>query len=323
MRTAFIETLCELAEEDERIWLLCGDLGYSVLEVFAARFPARFVNAGVAEQNMVGVAAGLALSGNVVFIYSIANFPVMRCLEQIRDDICYHSANVKIVAVGGGLSYGSAGYSHHAVEDLAVMRAMPNMVVVAPGDRVETRLATREIAGHVGPCYLRLGNAGASPVYTAEPRFQLGKAILVRHGNDAALLSTGGMLSTVVQAADMLKQHGVTTRVLSLPTVKPIDTAAIMSAASDCGLVCVVEEHGLVGGLADAVARCLAGVSSASVRYLTLDTDRLVQEAAAGSQGQLLAKHALTAQRIAWTLERALASSSRADACTSSVRHGG
>ena len=142
MRTAFTETLCKLAEQNQRIWLLTGDLGFSVLERFAERFPGRYVNMGVAEQNMMGVAAGLALCGKVVFTYSIANFPVMRCLEQIRNDVCYHNLNVKIVAVGGGVAYGAMGYSHHAVEDLAVMRAMPNMTVLAPGDAVEARLVT-------------------------------------------------------------------------------------------------------------------------------------------------------------------------------------
>src|SRR5438874_9377638 len=143
MRTAFVDTLCELAERDDRIWLLCGDLGYSILERFADRFPERYVNVGVAEQNMTGVAAGLALCGKVVFTYSIANFPVMRCLEQIRNDVCYHDANVKVVAVGGGFAYGALGMTHHATEDLAVLRALPRMTVVAPGDPVETDAAVR------------------------------------------------------------------------------------------------------------------------------------------------------------------------------------
>jgi len=183
MRTAFIKTLCELAEQDERIWLLCGDLGYSVLEGFSSRFPNRFVNVGVAEQNMTGIAAGLALSGKVVFIYSIANFPVMRCLEQIRNDVCYHNLNVKIVTVGGGLTYGSLGYTHHGVEDIAVMRVLPNMTVIAPGDPVEARLATQAILNTPGPCYLRLGKAGEPVVHQIEPEFQVGKAISLQLGS--------------------------------------------------------------------------------------------------------------------------------------------
>ncbi len=143
MRTAFVETLCELAAADPRICLVTGDLGYSVLERFQERFPDRYINAGVAEQNMTGVAAGLALAGWIPFTYSIANFPTMRCLEQIRNDVCHHQLPVRIVAVGGGFAYGPAGYTHHGVEDLAVMRSLIGMTVLAPGDPHETRLATR------------------------------------------------------------------------------------------------------------------------------------------------------------------------------------
>ena len=147
MRTAFIEALCEEAVLDDRIWLLTGDLGYSVLECFAESFPDRYVNVGVSEQNMAGLAAGLAFCGKIVFIYSIGNFPVMRCLEQIRNDTCYHNLNVNIVAVGGGLAYGAAGYTHHAIEDLGVIRTLPNMTIIAPGDPIETKLAIKNILG--------------------------------------------------------------------------------------------------------------------------------------------------------------------------------
>src|SRR5436189_1736405 len=157
MRLSFIQSLCEAAERDGRVHLLTADLGYSVVEPFARAFPRRFTNVGVAEQNLIGVAAGLALCGKVAFVYSIANFPTLRCLEQIRNDVCYHDASVKIVAVGGGFAYGALGMSHHATEDLAVMRAIPRMTVVAPGDPVEAELATRAIAASPGPCYLRLG----------------------------------------------------------------------------------------------------------------------------------------------------------------------
>ena len=143
MRTSFIDTLCQVAENDRRVWLVTGDLGYSVLEKFSSKFPERYLNAGVAEQNMVGVAAGLAMTGKVVFVYSIANFPTLRCLEQVRNDVCYHKLSVKIVAVGCGLAYGGHGYTHHGVEDLGVMSLLPHMTVIAPGDPVETRWATR------------------------------------------------------------------------------------------------------------------------------------------------------------------------------------
>jgi transketolase len=258
MRTAFIDTLCELAAEDERVWLLTGDLGYSALERFAAAYPRRYVNVGVAEQNLAGIAAGLARCGRLPFIYSIANFPTLRCLEQIRNDICYHEGAVKIVAVGGGFTYGAQGYTHHGVEDLAIMRALPNMTVVAPGDPVETRLATRAIVQQPGPCYLRLGKAKEPIVHEVEPEFQLGKAILLRQGWDVALVSTGGMLQETVTVARRLEAEGVGARVLSMHTVKPIDEDAVLRAARETGAVVTVEEHRLTGGLGSAVADVLA-----------------------------------------------------------------
>lgn len=270
MRTTFIKTLLDLAEHDERIWLLCGDLGYSVLERFAERFPGRFVNVGVAEQNMTGVAAGLALCGKIVFTYSIANFPIMRCLEQIRNDVCYHNLNVKIVAVGGGLAYGSAGYSHQALEDLAVMRAMPNMTVIAPGDPTEVRLATQAIAGYPGPCYLRLGKGGEHRVHSAEPQLRLGEAIWLRHGSSVTFISTGAILTEASKAVEHLNEMGISTGLISMHTIKPLDAETILEAARMSGLIVTVEEHSTFGGLYEAVAGVLANAMSIKARCLPL-----------------------------------------------------
>ena len=200
MRTAFIETLLELARQDPRIVLITGDLGFGVVTPFMAELPQQFVNAGVAEQNMTGLAAGMALSGKIVFAYSIANFPVIRPLEQIRNDVCYHNANVRIMAVGGGMAYGSLGLAH-ATEDIALMRALPNMMVVAPGDPVEARLAVRGLIAYQGPAYLRLGRADEPVVHQVTPQFELGKAITVRQGRDVTLIATGGMLYNAIGAA--------------------------------------------------------------------------------------------------------------------------
>src|ERR1700674_158007 len=174
MRAAFFRALMDVASNDQRITLIVGDLGFGVVEPFAKQFPAQFLNAGVAEQNMTGVAAGMALMGRVVFTYSIANFPTLRCLEQIRNDVCYHRANVKIVALGGGFAYGALGMTHHATEDLAILRALPEMTVIAPGDPIETVHATRAIASTPGPVYLRLGRAGEAAIHTGPLEFQLG-----------------------------------------------------------------------------------------------------------------------------------------------------
>ena len=258
MRTSFIETLCDVAARDERVWLLTADLGYSVLEVFRDRFPKRYVNVGVAEQNMAGIAAGLARCGKIPFIYSIANFPTFRCLEQIRVDICYHEVNVKIVAVGGGFSYGAQGYTHHGIEDLAVMRSLPGMTVVAPGDPWETRGATDAISRHDGPCYLRLGKAKEPVVHLQKPKYELGRALKLREGRDLTLISTGAMLEETVRAADRLASLGLGVRVLSMHTVKPIDQEAILAAAKETGGIVTVEEHSLVGGLGSATADVLA-----------------------------------------------------------------
>jgi transketolase len=267
MRTTFIESLCAVAERDKRVWLLTADLGYSVLERFRERFLDRYVNVGVAEQNMVGIAAGLARSGKVPFVYSIANFPTFRCLEQIRNDVCYYHANVKIVAVGGGFTYGPQGYTHHGIEDLAILRALPGMTVVAPADPVETRLATQAVAALDGPCYVRLGKAKEPVVHDGEPNFVIGNAIPVRIGSDLTLVSTGGMLKEAVSVADRLRAQGVSVRVLSMHTVKPLDAEAILRAARETGRIVTVEEHSVTGGLGSAVADVLAQAGVAPVFY--------------------------------------------------------
>lgn len=307
MRNTFIETLCSLAQADERIWLLCGDLGFSVLEVYAAKFPDRYVNVGVAEQNMTGVAAGLAMSGKIVFTYSIANFPVMRCLEQIRNDVCYHNVNVKIVAVGGGLAYGPQGYTHHGVEDLAVTRVLPNMTVLAPADPVETRLATRAAAAHAGPCYLRLGKAKEPLVHSSEPSFEIGRAIQFRQGTDVTLITTGGVLEIAVAAGDELEKSGVSVNILSMPTVQPIDRDAILSAAERTRRIITVEEHG-VGGLGAAVAEVLAP-SGLSCAFSAMHLPRQAFTHA-GSQEVLRAQAGLTPSRIVETVRKLLSRSS-------------
>ncbi len=258
MRTAFIRTLEEAAAVDDRVTLIVGDLGFGVVESFAKRFPDRYLNAGVAEQNMTGIAAGMALSGKVVFTYSIANFPTLRCLEQVRNDVCYHKANVKIVAVGGGFVYGSLGMTHHATEDIAIMSALPNMTVIAPGDPVEAAAATRAVIQWEGPCYLRLGRAGEPLVHRSAIDFKIGKAIQVCGGADLTLISTGGILPTAVAAAGELQKQGVAARVLSMHTVKPLDKEAVLTAARETRAIATIEEHSILGGLGSAVAGVLA-----------------------------------------------------------------
>jgi transketolase len=295
VRTAFIEQLCSLAEQDDRIWLVCGDLGYSVLETFSGRFPSRYLNAGVAEQNMTGIAAGLALVGKTVFTYSIANFPILRCLEQIRNDVCYHKLNVKVVAVGGGLAYGSHGYTHHGVEDLAIMNALPNMAVAAPADPIETRAITTLIANHQGPAYLRLGKAGEPILHSRGIDVQFGKAIQVVDGRDLTIISIGGMLGTVLKASEALRLRGIHGRVLSMPFLSPLDTEAILNASEETAAILTVEEHG-PGGLGTAVAEALA-TRGRAVAFQSLRLERSPIRTS-GSQEELRSAQGLSVEGI-------------------------
>ena len=258
MRTAFIRTLVELAERDERVNLVVGDLGFGVVEPFANKFPKRFVNAGVAEQNMTAIAAGMALCGKVIFTYSIANFPTLRCFEQIRNDVCYHNANVIVVSVGGGLAYGSLGMTHHATEDIAVMRALPGLSVIAPGDPLEAEFATRALVAQPRPAYLRLGRSGEPQVHYNGIDFQLGHATQLVDGDDLTLIATGTMLHTAVRVGERLCENGIHARVLSMHTIKPLDTHAVLAAARETRAIVTVEEHSITGGLGSAVGEVLA-----------------------------------------------------------------
>lgn len=258
MRTAFIEGLLEAARARPDVMLLTADLGFSVLERFRDALPAQYLNVGVAEQNMMGIAAGLADVGKTVFTYSIANFPTMRCLEQIRNDVCYHGYPVRVVAVGGGFTYASQGYTHHGVEDIGVMRTLPGMVVIAPGDPAEALAATKALCTLPGPAYLRLGKAGEPKVHAGPIDFAIGKALEVRAGSDVTLVSTGGMLVHTMETAEALAREGVSARVLSMHTVKPLDAAAIERALAETRAVITVEEHNVGSGLGAAVAQVVA-----------------------------------------------------------------
>lgn len=258
MRDSFIAALTEIAEKNERVALITGDLGFGVLQNFAKRFPKQFINAGVAEQNMTALACGMALSGWKVYTYSIANFTTLRCLEQIRNDVCYHDADVTVVSVGGGFSYGQLGMSHFATEDLAILRALPNMKVVAPSETWETSDLTHILANQKGPTYLRLDKGqGGVPRLEGEAA-QLGKARQLRDGTDVTLMAIGAIVSEAIKAAENLKQHGINARVLAFNSLKPIDQDAIIRAAEETGGIITVEEHSTIGGLGGAVAElCL------------------------------------------------------------------
>lgn len=262
MRDTVIRTLIELGKEDKDVELITGDLGFGVLKSFWETLPNQFINAGIAEQNMTGVAAGMALEGKKVFTYSIGNFPTLRCLEQIRNDCAYHNANVNVICVGGGYVYGSLGMSHHATEDIAILRALPDVTVICPGDPIEAALAVKKIAQTDGTCYLRLGRGGEQNVNTVINEFEIGKAYKLRDAKDmnkkVAVFSTGAILEETTKACDMLEEQGIAVEQYSFPTVKPIDRAVIEDCANRFDNIFTVEEHNIVGGFGGAVAEVLA-----------------------------------------------------------------
>jgi transketolase len=249
MRTAFIKQLIEEAKQNDKIFLLVGDLGYSVVEPFAELFPDRYLNVGIAEQNMTGIAAGLAMEGYNVFTYSIGNFPTLRCIEQIRYDVCYHNLSVKVVAVGGGYAYGPLGTSHHTTEDIAMLRSIPNMTVCAPADPDEAKAATTFFSNSFSPGYLRLGKAG-EPIAHESPIADITKVLELKKGENTAIISTGG---TLIQAKKHITNNHLNWGLYSIPFIKPIDKDGILNLCNHYKTIYTIEEHQQSGGFGSAI----------------------------------------------------------------------
>lgn len=302
MRKAFNQELLEIAKKDPKVFMVLADIGYGEIEDFAENFPDRFINCGVAEQNMTGVACGIAMEGNTAITYSIANFPTLRCLEQVRNDVCYHNANVKIIIIGGGMAYGPLGISHHSTEDLAIMRALPNLVVVAPCDIPEARAATHAMMAYKGPVYYRCGYKNEPNVHDFPVNFEIGKAIQVKEGQDATVIFTGTIGHNCKLAVEELPKVGINCRLLSMHTVKPIDKEAIIKAAKETGLIVTVEEHNVMGGLGGAVTEVLMdeGVGDVKFKRLALPD---VNVSKIGSQEWLRDQYGLGIKDIANTIK--------------------
>lgn len=258
MRNTFIQTLIEEAIKDERIFLITPDMGFSVLEAFRDLFPDRFLNVGIAEQNAIGVAAGLALSGKIVYVYSIIPFVTMRCFEQVRVDVAYMNTNVRLVGVGAGLSYGPAGATHHSIEDIAIMRALPNMTICCPGDPIEVREIVKQSVAYNGPLYIRLGKNGEPKIHSEDTKIDIGKAIEVTQGDDLALVTTSNMLEQGKLWVGEWAKEGKYASLISMPTIKPFDVAAIHKLIEKKIPIYTLEEHSIIGGLGSAVAEVIA-----------------------------------------------------------------
>ncbi|OIO00658.1 hypothetical protein AUJ67_05555 [Candidatus Desantisbacteria bacterium CG1_02_49_89] len=297
MRGTFIRTLEKMAKADKNIFLLTADLGYKLFDNFRDNYPDRFVNVGVAESNMIGVAAGLALSGKNVYCYSMVPFLTMRTFEQIRVDLCYHNLGVKLVGVGGGLVYGLEGMTHQAIEDISIMRSLPNMTVTAPGDPAEVECLIEESVRYKGPLYIRLGKDRDPVVHETAPDFKIGRGIVLKRGKKAVLFAAGNVLPAAKAAVEALEENGLSITLVSMHTIKPIDKKLVIECARRTKAVFTVEEHSLIGGLGSAVAEIIAESGEKVIfRRIALPD---AYSKYMGSSGYLRKKYGLTPQAIA------------------------
>lgn len=298
MRNAFADAVTELARHDQRIILLSGDIGNRLFNTFQNIAPKRFFNCGIAEANMTGVAAGLALTGLRPFTYTITPFVTVRCLDQIRIDLCYHNLPVVVVGTGSGLSYSHLGPTHHSCDDIAILRSYPNITIVCPCDPVEVKLAVQATLNHSGPVYIRLGKKGDPVIHTNTPQFTLGKSIPVRSGTDCCIITTGNIAATALSTAEILQLNGISTAVISMHTVKPLDTAFLKEAVLQYRVIATIEEHFLIGGLGSAVSEWFTDNGVSGTRLVRIGcrdffTDKV------GSYSYLRELHGLTPQAAA------------------------
>lgn len=306
MRNAFAKQITELAQADERVVLLSGDIGNRLFDDLKAKCPDRFFNCGVAEANMIGVAAGMAMSGLRPVCYTITPFITYRCMEQIRIDVCYHHQPVIIVGTGSGLSYASLGATHHSCEEMGMLRLLPGLAVIAPADAMEVRGALKAALKYPHPVFIRIGKKGEPVVHQTEPHFEIGKAIPVRDGQDVCLLSAGNMLPAALETAELLAAKHVSAKVVSFHTIKPLDEAMLADVFKHFKLVVTMEEHSILGGLGGSVAEWLSSFASAKARLIRCGTaDEFLHETA--EQEEAREHFGLTAAAMAARIQTALA----------------
>jgi transketolase len=268
-RDAFVATLERLGEVDRNVVAVCNDsVGSSKLNAFRDRWPERLINVGIAEQNMIGVGAGLANGGKIPFVCGAACFLTGRALEQIKADVAYSDTNVKLVGISSGMAYGELGPTHHSTEDFAWLRAIPNVPIIAPADRIETAAAVEWAKNHAGPCFLRLSRVGVPDLLPEGHVFELGRANLLHDGSDLTLIANGTLTHRAMAAAAILSQRGISARVLNMATVRPIDSAAIVAAAQETGAILTCEEHTIFGGLGSAVAEVVVDEAPVPMKRL-------------------------------------------------------
>lgn len=267
MRTSYCETLYELMAEDKRIFALTADIGFRNFDAIIEDFPDRFINVGVAEANMISIAAGLALSGKIPFVFTIAPFVTMRCMEQIRIDLCYQRLPVKIIGAGGGFVYGPQGTTHHAIEEIGMLRTLPGITVVAPSDPLEVRKCVRSSMKLKGPIYIRIARNNEPIISVADNKFEFGRASILTQGEDASIITYGAIVKDVLEAAKILAGVNIHTRVINMHTLKPIDRDVILSSARETNAIISIEEHNTTGGVGSAIAEVLAETPGLQVPF--------------------------------------------------------
>ncbi len=268
-RDAFVSTLEQLGAEDRNVVAVCNDsVGSSKLTGFRDRWPERVINVGIAEQNMVGVGAGLANGGKIPFVCAASCFLTGRALEQIKADVAYSDANVKLIGISAGMSYGELGATHHSIEDFAWIRALPNLPIVAPADRIETAAAVAWAKAHEGPCFLRLSRIGVPDLFSDDHLFELGKANQLRDGDALTIIANGTLTHRAMTAAAVLHEKGIQARVLNLASVRPVDRDAVLAAARETGAILTCEEHTIFGGLGSAVAEVVVEEAPVPMKLL-------------------------------------------------------
>lgn len=305
MRNAFADEANLLAQADPRVVLLSGDIGNKLFDKFKATNPDRFLNCGIAEANMMGTAAGMALSGLRPIVYTITPFTTTRCYEQIRVDVCYHNVPVIIVGTGSGLSYAELGPTHHSCEDFAILRVLPNMTVMAPADEVELRQCMQAALRQNGPVYIRIGKKGEAIIPKQSTDFTIGRTITIQEGSDICLIGTGTIMPEVLEAAKLLEQQGISVHIEDCHTIKPLDAEKLSHISAKFPLIAVIEEHSKIGGLASSIAEWLTTQSDNTPKIVSIGVeDEFMHEV--GDQNYARMKYGLTADNIARQVQQRL-----------------
>ena len=303
MRDAFIRSIYKATKQNNNVLCLVGDIGAYLLRNYIKDFPENFYNLGAAEANMIGVAAGLAMSGKIPFVYTITTFVTVRCYEQIKDDVCYNNANVKLVGIGSGVSYGTMGSTHHSLEDIAVMRALPNMVIFSPSDPLEVEETIFAAMKYIGPTYIRL-TLVSKPLDYDRGSFQIGRARMVKKGRDVAIIATGDMVAIALEAAKMLEKHKIDCHVVNMHTIKPIDEALVKKLSRECKAIISIEEHSTIGGLGSAIASVLSQYSKSKALFKIMGFDDVFCKEYSKDKLKILQKYGLSAHHVVQAIRK-------------------